>query len=142
REDREYRIDRDNRVTDFALEVVDSRCPIRTREVKTSGSALGCAESETFFTSLMDVVDVTPVPKEAAHLLHPKLRLLAALCVVLQRNAGDKDFSLSCHCAGPLLGVSHKQAWLYLRALCDQKLLKLTTKGSQRRANRYRCLMG
>jgi hypothetical protein len=69
---------------------------------------------------------------------------LAALCRELQRLAGDDEFFLDCRTAGRLLGVSHKTASQYLRALRIDGILKCVETGSRqsRRASSYRYLPG
>ena len=132
------REDREDRVTDIALEGVNLSSPSLSVSSVPSVSSVA---SKEFFTMLLQQVETTPLPKEAEHLLHPHLRLLVRICVALQRNAPGQDFFLSCRSVADLLKVGHQRAATYLRVLCQQNLLKLVTKGVQPKASRYRCLL-
>ncbi len=85
-------------------------------------------------------------PLKAANLYpdEPNVVLLAALCKVLQRRAGKETFFLDCRTAGRLLGVTHKQAWSWLAALCGDGILERVSLGSLKthRANEYRYVAG
>lgn len=65
---------------------------------------------------------------------------LVKLCRELQSTNGDKPFYLDCRTAGELLGVSHVQAWRWLRDLADEGILTLVSSGSKqkRKANEYK----
>ncbi len=81
-------------------------------------------------------------PKKAARLYpdEPRVVLLAALCRELQRDAGENNFFLACRTAAQLLGVTHKQAWCWLRVLCADGILECTEVGTHpdHRASQYR----
>jgi len=71
-----------------------------------------------------------PVPAVALEYEQPEVRLLVALCIELQRNAGDGEpWPLACRIAGPLLGVSHETAARWLRLLIFDGVLELMSEG-------------
>jgi hypothetical protein len=94
--------------------------------------------AEDFFRTVQERVKVTPLPKDAERLLHPNLRLLTRICVVLQENTGCDPFWLSCRDAGRLLGVDHGVASRFLDRLCRAGILKLIRKGVWPKASEYR----
>jgi hypothetical protein len=86
---------------------------------------------------------VAAMPRQAAagQFLKKQIKVLVAICKVLQQAAGKgRAFYLDCRTAGELIGVDYKTAWSWLRLLCRHKVLKLAKTGSQagRRANEYR----
>ncbi len=64
--------------------------------------------------------------------------LLVGLCRELQQENGSEPFYLSCATGEKLLGKDRQQVWRWLRCLCIDKVLVLVTKGTTRKATRYR----
>ncbi|MFH1921701.1 MAG: bifunctional DNA primase/polymerase [Planctomycetota bacterium] len=81
----------------------------------------------------------TDPPEVASQYESPKLRLLVALCRELQRVWGDAPFYLSVRTAAHYVEVDVSTACRWLRGLRLDGILKLTTRGDQkkRRASRY-----
>jgi hypothetical protein len=80
-----------------------------------------------------------PPPDIAFHYEQPGLRQLVALTALLQRNAGDRPFFLSCRTAAQFAGSpATASRWLFL--LEQDGVLKLVSKGSQgtRKASEFR----
>lgn len=71
---------------------------------------------------------------------HPGIRVLVVICRVLQADAGDEPFFLSCRSAGAMLGVDHATVARWLAGLVVDKVLIEIVKGTAttRRATRYR----
>jgi hypothetical protein len=87
-------------------------------------------------------IQVEP-PASVAEWDSEPLRNLVALCRELQRShSNGQAFFLDCRAAGRLLDVPHKQAWQWLKQLCDEGILELVSSGSRRdrKANEYRYL--
>ncbi len=80
------------------------------------------------------------LPLAAGRYSADSLCRLVALCRELQCVAGDAPFYLACRTAGELLGITHVLASKWLRLLVLDKILEITTPGSQRHATRYRYL--
>jgi hypothetical protein len=97
---------------------------------------------KSFWESLVAVARQTPVPECAKHLLNPKIRLLSTMCLLLQRNAGDKDFYFSSYVAGPLLDVFQPKAHRFFMVLCHHRIISKTHRGGKKQANRYRFIGG
>lgn len=100
--------------------------------------AAGCGKLEELFELAKNASD----PPEALEWEQPKLRLLIRFCRELQINAGhDNPFPLACRDANDLLGTNcHQTVWLWLKALCREKVLFAVSTGnySKGTANTYR----
>lgn len=81
-------------------------------------------------------------PECAQRFEDDRLRLLVRICRALQRYAGDGPFYLGCRTAAEQLGISHTQAAVWLRLLCQLGILRLVEPAERKdkRANRYRYL--
>jgi hypothetical protein len=84
-----------------------------------------------------------PLPSAAMRFENPELRLVVALCQVLQRIAGEAPFYLSVRTAQTLLRhETHNTAAFWMRGLVRRKVLRIVEKGgpATKRATRYRYL--
>lgn len=88
----------------------------------------------------LKLAKASPLPPEAAQLKHQKKKMLVGLCRVLQCEAGDAPFYLTCRAAGELFGVSHKTAAAWLKSLSRREILRVVETGTfvDHRGSRYR----
>jgi len=91
------------------------------------------------FARLLEVVDATPLPPEAELFEDERARRLVGLCRVLQAEAGDQPFYLSCRTAAFVLGVEdHHTTASWLFCLVSAGVLIEVSKGAGMKASRYR----
>ncbi len=88
--------------------------------------------------SLIERLQMLPPPPEAGQYDTTGVRLLVALCVELQRQAGKGPFFLDARTAGRLLEVEPMTAWRWLQMLKTDDLLAEVVKGRPRHATRWR----
>jgi hypothetical protein len=107
-------------------------------------SRVRAPEGEGLVDSLFRAARDGPLPAAAARFESPEVKQLVALCVALQRHAGDEPFFLDCRNAGRLLGVEHTTAWRWLVYLERVGVLRRVATGSlgSKKANEYRFLSG
>jgi hypothetical protein len=77
------------------------------------------------------------VPPKETKRLSADVQLLASLCSVLQRQAGEKPFFLDGRSAAKALGKPHETVASWLRALCQLGVIRLISKGRRGMASRY-----
>lgn len=87
---------------------------------------------------ILNAVKSEPLPEAAKDYDDPVVQRLVKLCQVLQREAGDSPFILSCRKAGEWLGVGYKIANKWLRMLVLEKVLSIVTPGTETKAHRFR----
>lgn len=83
-----------------------------------------------------------PTPKCARRFEDPRMQRLVAVCRVLQRYAGDREFYLSCRTAATFLELSHEVAARWLRLLQQLRIIQAVGKYERAtgKAKRYRYL--
>ncbi|OHB54868.1 MAG: hypothetical protein A2Y12_05505 [Planctomycetes bacterium GWF2_42_9] len=97
-------------------------------------------EGEEPLAVIFKQVQSEPLPEMAVKLYpsNPKIQILVAVCMELQRLSGEEPFYLATRPAGKYLEVSAMQASRYLFLLCMEKVLIEVKKGAGSKASRYR----
>jgi hypothetical protein len=120
---------------------------ISTKEFEVSLADFARAWTSVKFPIGQDLVQATyekslmrPLSRAAEQYQAEPLRRLVMLCRELQQVAGAEPFYLACRTAGELLGIKHTLANKWLNLLVIQRILEVTTRGTQHRATRYRYL--
>jgi hypothetical protein len=80
----------------------------------------------------------TIAPPKQTERLSAKVQLVAKVCCVLQRQAGDEPFFLDGRSAAKAFGIPHRTVASWLRALCELDVIVLVSQGRPGKASRYR----
>ena len=93
-------------------------------------------------TEMMELADSSPLPRCAENYESERIRRLVKLCYVLQENAGDEAFFLTCRGVAEVLGVSPTRANAYLHMLCGDRIIERVMKGRPGKGSQFRWLGG